>query len=138
MLLSASLNAFLIGLGIYLGYVWTRNLDEAAGQKASRAVFITYVVGLGACYGIYAPSGAVVADENDQDEETVMKEFLKELRTRLHTAMADSSSTDFDTHGAAATSVHDRSQTAEVFPLTEVTCTEPTQQNSGSDGADIR
>jgi len=56
MLLSASLNAFLVGLGVYLGYVWTRNLDQSAGSNASRAVFIVYVVGLALCYGIYALS----------------------------------------------------------------------------------
>lgn len=62
MLLSFSLNAFLIGLGVYLGYVWTRNLDELAGAKGSRDVFITYVVGLVVCYCIYALSRAVVVD----------------------------------------------------------------------------
>jgi len=61
MLLSASLNSFLLGLGVYLGYVWTRNLDELAGVNGSRTVFITYLVSLTLCYGIYALSGIVVA-----------------------------------------------------------------------------
>ena len=64
MLLSFSLNAFLIGLGVYLGYVWTRNLDELAGAKGSRDVFTTYLVGLVVCYCIYALSRAVVADQS--------------------------------------------------------------------------
>ncbi|KAI9764622.1 MAG: hypothetical protein M1839_005797 [Geoglossum umbratile] len=53
MLLSASLNFFLIGLG-------TRNLDELAGANDSRAVFITYVVSLTVCYGINALSDVAV------------------------------------------------------------------------------
>jgi hypothetical protein len=64
MLLAASLNSLLVGLGIYLAYVWTRNLDTAAGPDASRAVFITYVVSLSICYGIYQISGIVVAQQS--------------------------------------------------------------------------
>jgi hypothetical protein len=68
MLLSASLNAFLVGLGVYFGYVWTRNLDESAGSSASRAVFIVYVIGLALCYGIYALSDLVAADQSQISE----------------------------------------------------------------------
>ena len=68
MLLSASLNAFLVGLGVYFGYVWTRNLDESAGSSASRAVFIVYVVGLALCYGVYALSSLVAADQSQISE----------------------------------------------------------------------
>jgi hypothetical protein len=57
MLLSASLNSFLLGLGTYLAYLWTRHLDTIAGTKESRAIFITYVVSHTACYGIYELSG---------------------------------------------------------------------------------
>jgi len=63
MLLSFSLNCFLIGLGIYLGFTWTQSLDELAGVNGSRAVFITYVVGLCVCYGIYALSGIFAVDQ---------------------------------------------------------------------------
>jgi hypothetical protein len=62
-LLSASLNAFLIGLGVYLGFIWTRNLDASAGPHGSCDVFITYVISLGVCYGIYSLSGVVVAHQ---------------------------------------------------------------------------
>ncbi|CAN9365901.1 unnamed protein product [Alternaria alternata] len=68
MLLSASLNAFLVGLGVYFGYVWTRNLDESAGSSASRAVFIVYVIGLALCYVIYAMSDLVAADQSQISE----------------------------------------------------------------------
>jgi hypothetical protein len=69
MLLSASLNSLLLGLGVYLGYVWTRNLDGSAGVNSSRAVFITYVVSLTLCYGIYALSGLVVARQSYKNFE---------------------------------------------------------------------
>ncbi|CAN9363950.1 unnamed protein product [Alternaria alternata] len=73
MLLSASLNAFLVGLGVYFGYVWTRNLDESAGPSASRAVFIVYVIGLALCYGIYALSSLVAADQSYVSEWDVLR-----------------------------------------------------------------
>jgi hypothetical protein len=74
MLLSASLNAFLVGLGVYFGYVWTRNLDESAGPSASRAVFIVYVIGLALCYGIYALSSLVAADQSYVSEWDVLRD----------------------------------------------------------------
>jgi hypothetical protein len=73
MLLSASLNAFLVGLGVYFGYVWTRNLDESAGSSASRAVFIVYVIGLALCYGIYALSSLVASDQSYVSEWDVLR-----------------------------------------------------------------
>jgi hypothetical protein len=63
-LLSASFLSFLVGLGVYLGLMWARDLDEAAGAEDSKAVFITYVVGLGVCYFAYALSNAVVSDQS--------------------------------------------------------------------------
>ena len=87
MLLSSSLNAFLIGLGVYLGFVWTRNLDEPAGAIGSRAVFITYIVGLVVCYFVYASSRAVIANQSYVSErEWVRKYIATDLRpSRLQT-----------------------------------------------------
>ncbi|CAI9631300.1 unnamed protein product [Alternaria burnsii] len=76
MLLSASLNAFLVGLGVYFGYVWTRNLDESAGSSASRAVFVVYVIGLALCYVIYAMSDLVAADQGQISEWDFIRDFL--------------------------------------------------------------
>jgi hypothetical protein len=73
MLLSASLNAFLVGLGVYFGYVWTRNLDESAGSSASRAVFIVYVIGLALCYSVYSLSSLVAADQSYVSEWDVLR-----------------------------------------------------------------
>lgn len=74
MLLGASLNSFLIGLGVYLGFVWTKNLDEIAGKGGSLAVFITYVAGLAICYGIYELSGVVVARPSYSMDSGAMNE----------------------------------------------------------------
>jgi hypothetical protein len=58
-LLSASLNSFLAGFGVYLGTIWTKSLDNDAGPGGSRNVFLVYVIGLGVCYGVYALSSLV-------------------------------------------------------------------------------
>ena len=42
-LLGFSLSMFLLGLGLYLLFVWLRNLDPLASQTSSRAVFLFYV-----------------------------------------------------------------------------------------------
>jgi hypothetical protein len=75
-LLSSSLNAFLIGLGVYLGFVWTRNLDKLAGVRGSRAVFVTYIVGLIVCYCVYALSRAVVADQSYISERQWLQKYV--------------------------------------------------------------
>ncbi|PMD43178.1 hypothetical protein L207DRAFT_484329 [Hyaloscypha variabilis F] len=75
-LLSASLNAFLLGLGVYLGQIWTKHLDEIAGVNASCAIFITYAVSVTVCYGVYALSSAVVVRPD------LLKDFVKELTER--------------------------------------------------------
>jgi hypothetical protein len=71
MLLSASLNSFLLGLGTYLAYVWTRHLDTTASTNDSRAIFITYVVSLTVCYGIYELSGLVLVRRSYSTEKPV-------------------------------------------------------------------
>jgi hypothetical protein len=71
MLLSASLNSFLLGLGTYLAYVWTRHLDTTASTNDSRAIFITYVVSLTVCYGIYELSGLVLVRRSYSTENPV-------------------------------------------------------------------
>ncbi|RWA04516.1 hypothetical protein EKO27_g10588 [Xylaria grammica] len=66
-LLVVALHFFLVGFGIWLGFVWTRQLDQSAAQGDSLAVFITYAVGLGTCYSIYTLSyDSVNTDETLQ------------------------------------------------------------------------
>jgi hypothetical protein len=43
-LLSSSLLLLLAGMGVFLGFTWTRELDVDAGALDSRNVFIVYVV----------------------------------------------------------------------------------------------
>lgn len=50
-LLAISVLSFLIGFGVYLGLVWKGDLDTAATQGDSRAVFIVYIVVLLLCLG---------------------------------------------------------------------------------------
>jgi hypothetical protein len=78
MLLSSSLNSFLVGLGVYLGFTWTRSLDEVTGTRGSRAVFIFYVVGLAVCYGVYAASSTVVADQEDWNLWEVFRKMVED------------------------------------------------------------
>ncbi|XP_014555841.1 hypothetical protein COCVIDRAFT_16657 [Bipolaris victoriae FI3] len=74
MLLNSSLNAFLVGLGIYLGFVWTWDLNKIAGASSSRAVFITFMVSLVVCYWIYAISNVIVADQSYVSEAELLGE----------------------------------------------------------------
>ena len=52
-MMKASIFAFLIGLAIYQGFTWTRALDTSAGRGDSRNVFITFIIGTGACVLFY-------------------------------------------------------------------------------------
>ena len=48
-----SLGSFVLGLGIYLGFVWTRELDQSAGPNDSRNIFIVFVVVVVFCIYFY-------------------------------------------------------------------------------------
>jgi len=64
-LLSASVYAFLVGFGVYLAYAWTLDFDALATQDDSKAVFITYVVGVFVCFSVYGLSSAAVGANID-------------------------------------------------------------------------
>ncbi|KAL4865505.1 hypothetical protein BDV12DRAFT_148050 [Aspergillus spectabilis] len=61
-LLATAVYTFLIGLGIYLGFVWRQQLGD---DDDDLAIFITYIVALGVCFSLYAVSGIVASDEID-------------------------------------------------------------------------
>jgi hypothetical protein len=44
LLLNFSVGAFLVGLGIYLGFSWTRNLDSSQSKSNSLGVLLTYII----------------------------------------------------------------------------------------------
>ncbi|RYP02545.1 hypothetical protein DL765_010730 [Monosporascus sp. GIB2] len=52
LLLSSSLLLLLAGMGVFLGFVWSRDLDADAGVGDSKSVFVVYVVVLGFSLGL--------------------------------------------------------------------------------------
>ncbi|MCJ1470696.1 hypothetical protein MMC07_009343, partial [Pseudocyphellaria aurata] len=56
LLLTCSLGSFVIGLGVYLGFVWQRKLDASAGFNDSKNIFITYIISTAVCVIFYIPS----------------------------------------------------------------------------------
>ncbi|KAI1352397.1 hypothetical protein F5Y01DRAFT_313868 [Xylaria sp. FL0043] len=83
-LLVLALHSFLIGFGIWLGYVWTRNLDPDAAPGGSRAVFITYAVGLGTCYTIYTLTNLYGGSQKPLSKwvDELEQRILHELRSK--------------------------------------------------------
>jgi hypothetical protein len=75
-MLSASLNSFLAGFGVYLGIIWTKGLDEDADPGDSRNVFLLYDIGLGVCYYIYALSGSI--SRSGSTDRSVLKKLLRQ------------------------------------------------------------
>ena len=71
-----SIFAFLLGLAIYQGFIWTRALDTIAGIGASRDVFITLVVGTGCCIVFFVCTFAA------KDIETLLRAFLADPNNR--------------------------------------------------------
>jgi hypothetical protein len=54
MMINYALLAFLTGIGVYLGFVWKKDLDTLANSLESRNVFICFLISLGFCYSFYA------------------------------------------------------------------------------------
>ena len=73
-LLNSSMGAFLIGLGVYLGSVWAKNLDPVAGKAATRAILICYVV-----VAVLGLARFFWADHGKEAETIPVKKWIKEL-----------------------------------------------------------
>ena len=84
LLLSASLNSFLVGLGVYLGFIWTRNLDLLAGANDSRDVFIVYIVSIALCYIVYSLASSVQNDQEVTAPIQVLFESLERFKKKAH------------------------------------------------------
>ncbi len=57
MYVKMSLGSFVLGLAVYMGFVWTRNLDDDAGKNDSRNVFIVLLVVVISCiYSFVLPA----------------------------------------------------------------------------------
>lgn len=87
-LLSLAVHAFLIGFGIYLGFVWTKSLDQASTPSGDRAIFITYIVSVSVCYTLYTLSN--VAASGEDDERAFLKKLLPDLRPTTNDAPSSS------------------------------------------------
>jgi hypothetical protein len=68
-LLSASVYAFVVGYGLYLGFIWTEDLDGDAAPGDSRRVFITFLVVASVCYSVYWLSILVVWTDDEFEED---------------------------------------------------------------------
>ena len=60
-MMSYAIFGFILGLAIYQGFVWTRNLDTDAGKINSRNVFIAYIVSTGFCGLFFSFAGVLKA-----------------------------------------------------------------------------
>ena len=87
-LLSASLNSFLVGFGVYLGSVWKSSLDNDAGENNSRMVFISFIVSTTFCYGIYSLSG--LAQSAQDPIQKMLEGMIFEMRRNLKEANKNS------------------------------------------------
>lgn len=63
-MMSYSIIAFVIGLAIYQGFVWTRTLDTDAGKTNSRNVFIAYIASSGFCQLFFASADIIKTVES--------------------------------------------------------------------------
>ena len=63
-MMSFAILAFIIGLAIYQGFVWTKTLDTDAGKDNSRNVFIAYIVSTGFCQLFFLFAGVIKAIES--------------------------------------------------------------------------
>jgi hypothetical protein len=87
MMLTSSLTMLLIALAIYFGFVWTRNLDLAAGHNDSRNVFITYLVGLVVAWLVYTIS-QLFQNDDKRSERQIAEEYLDEYLANNREALA--------------------------------------------------
>ncbi|EAW25194.1 uncharacterized protein NFIA_106830 [Aspergillus fischeri NRRL 181] len=76
-MLNLSLGTLLVGLGVYLGFIWTRHLDTQSGPNDSRNVFVFYIVGIFTMIATYFIPNALKDRETEQ--QGVRKRILQKL-----------------------------------------------------------
>jgi hypothetical protein len=86
-LLSASLLTLLLGLGMYLGFVWTRHLDIDAGKDGSRNVLIFYLISLTLCFVVYSISG-LIQDDDTRTERMTLLEYTRDFVEKYNADVA--------------------------------------------------
>ena len=80
-LLSSSLMSLLLGVGVYFGFVWTRNLDTEAGFHDSRNIEITYIITVVVCFLVYSVSRLIV-DDDTRPEHLILHENLADYMVK--------------------------------------------------------
>jgi hypothetical protein len=78
--LSYSVNSFVAGLGVYLGFTWRRDLDKGSGDNGSRNVFIFYVVVIVICNIFYYQVYLVHATLESYSKQDKVLATLRTLR----------------------------------------------------------
>lgn len=63
-MMTYAITAFITGLAIYQGFVWTRNLDTDAGKVNSRKVFIAYIASSGYGFAFFSFAGVIKYGED--------------------------------------------------------------------------
>lgn len=73
-LLSTSLFGLLLGIGVYLGFMWTQHVDEVFGGLDSRNIWIVYLVTAVVCVIVYSTS-RLITDDEAHNEFTIMSGY---------------------------------------------------------------
>jgi len=77
LLLSSSLFSLLLGIGVYFGFTWTRNLNTDAGPNDDRNVMIIYLVSVIVCIIVYSVS-RLIQDDDTRTEEMIIMDYMEE------------------------------------------------------------
>ena len=78
-MMTYAITAFITGLAIYQGFVWTRNLDTDAGKVNSRNVFIAYIVSSGFGFAFFSFAAVIKYGE---DLLMLRHSFIASIRAR--------------------------------------------------------
>lgn len=82
LLLSASLYSFLIGLGVYVSFIWQRNLNPDSAFNDSRNIFITYILSISICQIVYTFSAVAQEVERNETPSLTVESNLKNFRAK--------------------------------------------------------
>lgn len=77
MLLSASLFTLILGMGIYFGFIWTRDLDIYAQDGDSRNVMAMFLASAIICFMVYSLSG-LIQDSDTSTERMLLLGYVKD------------------------------------------------------------
>ena len=113
LLLNISLGSFIMALGIYLGFVWTRNLDTQAGVHDSRDVFIFFAISVFTFVVVYYLPATFKTIESDRHK--VVENFLHRLEQFQTENSTDESGADKHILGLRAASENQLTKLDEIL-----------------------